>query len=43
MDENPFLLFKSFSDELDPKKLQQKFLDALLKLQDKIKTEKLKP
>jgi transcriptional regulator with GAF, ATPase, and Fis domain len=34
MDETPFLLFKSFSDELDPKKLQQKFLAALLKLQN---------
>lgn len=34
MTDNTFTLFKSFSDELDPEKLQYKFLNALLTLQN---------
>lgn len=34
MPENPIQLFRSFSDVLDPQKLQQKFLAALLQLQN---------
>jgi len=34
MDNEPFKLFKSFSEELDPGELQRKFLIALLKLQN---------
>jgi transcriptional regulator with GAF, ATPase, and Fis domain len=34
MADNSFRLFKSFSDELDPEKLQLKFLNALLTLQN---------
>ena len=34
MDNKPFALFKSFSEELDPSELQRKFLQALLKLQN---------
>lgn len=34
MTDNTFTLFKSFSDELDPERLQYKFLNALLTLQN---------
>lgn len=34
MTDNTFKLFKSFSDELDPEKLQFKFLNALITLQN---------
>lgn len=34
MTDNTFKLFRSFSDELDPEKLQYKFLNALLTLQN---------
>jgi transcriptional regulator with GAF, ATPase, and Fis domain len=34
MDNKPFALFKSFSEELDPSELQRKFLHTLLKLQN---------
>ncbi|MBU1172492.1 MAG: sigma-54-dependent Fis family transcriptional regulator [Proteobacteria bacterium] len=34
MTDNSFKLFKSFSDELDPERLQNKFLNALLTLQN---------
>jgi transcriptional regulator with GAF, ATPase, and Fis domain len=34
MTDNTFKLFRSFSDELDPEKLQYKFLSALLTLQN---------
>ena len=34
MDNEPFALFKSFSEELDPNELQRKFLLALLRLQN---------